>query len=381
MNIVADENIPFAENAFSTLGEVRVLPGRGITPERLRDATVVVVRSVTKVNADLLGSTPVRFVATATIGTDHVDAAYLASRDIGFASAPGSNANSVAEYIVAALLNLSLRRGDALSGKAIGVVGCGNVGSRVAAKAEALGMRVLHNDPPLLRATGDPKYVPLEDLFDADFISLHVPLTHRGPDATSHMADDAFFRSLRPGAAFLNSSRGAVLDSAALGRALDCGIVGDAVLDVWENEPHIDFGLVGKACLATPHIAGYSFDGKLNGTRMVYEAACRFLGRSPSWRLPPEAVPSAIPALTVDATSRPDEAVLDEAVRALYDIKADDASLRAVGSLGRAQRGPRFEELRKTYPQRREFSHTTVTCLGGTPALKAKLQGIGFRLA
>lgn len=370
--------MPFAKAAFSTIGEVTLLPGRAITREAVADARILAVRSVTKVNADLLDGTGVAFVGTATIGVDHIDEAYLERRGIGFASAPGSNANSVAEYIAAALLTLAERRGETLEVKTIGIVGCGNVGSRVAAKAEALGMEVLRNDPPLRRETGSDLYRPLEELFEADFITLHTPLTKEGRDATHHLAGEAFLPRMRPNATLLNTSRGAVADNRALARALAENRIRDAVLDVWEGEPDIDFGLLDRAALGTPHIAGYSYDGKLNGTQMIYLAACRHFGIEPAFDMGDAAPAPAVPEIALSAEGKSDEDALREAVRALYRIEDDDARLRAAASLPPEQRPARFDELRKTYPVRREFPNTRVACKGASERLLAKLRGLGF---
>jgi len=198
MKIIADANIPFVRECLSSVGDVRVLGGREITPEVVADADALLVRSITPVNEQLLGGSRVRFVGTATIGFDHVDVAYLERSSVGFASAPGSNANSAAEYVIAALLEVARRRGLRLEGKSIGVIGVGNVGSRVARKCEALGMEVRRNDPPVQRKTGDPQYVPIEALYDCDFITIHTPLTREGIDKTFHLADAGFFSRLRP---------------------------------------------------------------------------------------------------------------------------------------------------------------------------------------
>ena len=199
MKIIADENIPFVAECFSSIGEVETVPGRGITPAVVADTDVLLVRSITPVGTDLLVGSKVRFVGTATIGFDHVDTEYLSQSNIGFASAPGSNANSAAEYVVAALLNIARRHSIDLEGKSIGIIGVGNVGGRVAKKASALGMKLFLNDPPLQRQTGDSKYLPIEKLFDCDFVTLHTPLTFEGEDKTSHLADDTFFKSLKKG--------------------------------------------------------------------------------------------------------------------------------------------------------------------------------------
>ena len=223
MKIVADANIPFVRECFSSVADVEVVSGRDMVPAVVSRADALIVRSITPVAEPLLAGTAVRFVGTATIGFDHIDRDYLRRRHIGFASAPGSNANSAAEYIIAGLLEIAHRHRIQLEGKSIGVIGVGNVGSRVAAKCEALGMLVRRNDPPLSRETGDPRYRPLEDLYACDFITIHTPLTREGADPTHHLANSRFFAFLKSGAVFLNASRGAVVDSHALLDAISAG--------------------------------------------------------------------------------------------------------------------------------------------------------------
>jgi erythronate-4-phosphate dehydrogenase len=378
VRIVADENIPYVREAFASLGEVTAVPGRGLTRAAVAAAEVLLVRSVTKVGPDLLAGTRVRFVATATIGTDHVDTDYLRERGIGFASAPGSNANSVAEYVVAALLVVARRLGWRLAGRSIGVVGVGNVGRLVVEKCQALDLRVLQNDPPRFDETGDTVFRPLRELLGCDIITLHVPLTRSGPYPTFHLADDAFFRSLQPGAVFLNTSRGGVHETAALLAALEAGRLSAAVLDVWEGEPNISAELLERVALATPHIAGYSFDGKVQGTEMIYRAACEFLGVRPTWE--PALPPPPCPHLSLEATGRDDEEVLRELVLKLYNLEADDRDLRKLLSLPPPERRRYFDSLRKNYPVRREFPNTTIQFAGGAHALRAKLTALGLRV-
>lgn len=372
MKIIVDENIPFGREAFGQLGDVVTMHGRKMDAATVRDADLLVIRSITKVNRELLDGSRVRFVGTCTIGTDHVDEAYLRERGIGFASAPGCNANSVAEYIVCALLVLAIRGNYTLTGKTIGVVGVGNVGSKVVAKCAALGMRVLQNDPPLARLWPcEKKFLPLEALMDADFISLHVPLTKEGPDKTWHLADVAFFKRMKPDAVLFNTCRGAVVDNKAINRA--------SILDVWEGEPNIDVTLLPRVALGTPHIAGYSYDGKVNGTTMIYRAACAHLGSKPDWDATPLLPPSPHARLALDATGRNEEDVLREAALRGYDIEADDRRLRAIADLPAGERGAYFDRLRKEYPQRREFQNTTITLRGGSSDLRKKLIGVGFK--
>ncbi len=369
MKIVADENIPFAREAFGSLGEVSVVAGRSVDRASVADADILLVRSVTKVGPGLLEGSSVRFVATATIGTDHVDQAYLAGRGITFASAPGSNSNSVAEYIVAALLVMSERRGHPLEGTSIAVIGVGNVGSKVARYATVLGMQVMRNDPPLARESGDPCYRPLDEVIGCGVMTFHVPLTHGGEDRTFHLADGDLLGRISDGALFINSSRGAVMDTDAVVAALDAGRM-SAVLDVWEGEPDISRDLLGRTDIATPHIAGYSFDGKVNATAAIYRAACACVGAEPSWKPEDDMPAPVVPAITVDCAGKGEEDTVREAVRAVYDIREDDRRLR--------QDPARFDLLRKEYPQRREFFNTTVALKNPSGGVRTKLEGLGF---
>ena len=383
MKIVADENIPYVKEAFGGLGEVVTLPGRALAPQAVRDADILLVRSVTPVNARLLSGSRAGFVGTATIGTDHIDLDWLAERGIAFAAAPGSNANSVAEYISAGLLVLSDRKGIGLRGSSIGVVGVGNVGSRVMRKARAMGMNVFMCDPPRAEDPADPErdsFISLEDLLSEkpDFITLHVPLERGGKYPTFHLADEPFFERFAEGCIFMNTSRGAVHDSPALRQGIDKGQTGGVVLDVWENEPGIDVALLREVDLATPHIAGYSFDGKVRGVEMLYQAACAHLGVEPSWQ--PELPPAQHAQLSINASRRGSEDVLREAVLTVYDIKADDARIRGLVDLDRHEIGPAFDRLRKEYPRRREFSNTEIQLTGGDKETVSALQGLGFRV-
>lgn len=376
MEIVVDENVPFGVEAFSGLGEVCTAPGRAINRALLADAELLVVRSITKVNRELLEGTPVRFVGTCTIGEDHIDKAWLAEQGIAFSSAPGCNANSVGDYIVAALLTLAEKHRLDLSTLSLGIVGVGNVGRRVHVKAEALGLRCILNDPPLAEATGDPKYRPIDEVLECDIVTVHVPLEKRGPHPTWHLADRAFFGRLKPGAMFINSSRGAVADNPALKEALHEERLRAAVLDVWEGEPYFDPALLEGVDIGTPHIAGYSYDGKVNGTRQIYEAACAFLGQEPVWDPSPLLPPPEVPEWSIDPEA-PD--ALSGAVRAVYDIMHDDAAMRGLLSAPEAERAAGFDYLRKHYPRRREFFNTRIRFIHPAPALKQRFEGVGFQ--
>ncbi|MCI0514383.1 4-phosphoerythronate dehydrogenase, partial [candidate division KSB1 bacterium] len=273
MKIIADENIPFVREAFKNLGNVITFSGRKITNDAVMDAEILLVRSITPVDETLLKNTTVKFIATATIGMDHLDIEYLKSQKIGFSNAAGSNANSVAEYIITALLHHACLNQISLKGKSLGIVGVGNIGSKMVRYARALGMEVVQNDPPLARATGAPYFQPLDELMDCDFITLHVPLTMEGIDRTYHLFNKERIMKMKPGSVLLNSSRGSVVATEAAIKALWQHHLKALILDVWENEPEIDLELLKLVEIGTPHIAGYSYDGKINGTRMIYEAA------------------------------------------------------------------------------------------------------------
>ena len=380
MKIIADENIPFVAECFSSIGEVEVVPGREITPGVVADADVLLVRSITPVDADLLAGSKVRFVGTATIGFDHIDIEYLSRNKIGFASAPGSNANSAAEYVIAALLNISKQHSIDLEGKSTGIIGVGNVGGRVAKKASALGMKLLLNDPPLQRQTGDSKYLPIEKLFDCDFVTLHTPLTFEGEDKTFHLADERFFKSLKTGCVFFNASRGGVVDSSALKAAIEESRLQATVLDVWENEPDIDVELFEMVDIGTPHIAGYSLDGKIAGMIMIYKAACDYFGHEAKFDIDSFLPVPAIPQLKINPDSVSEQDALLGVVEKIYDIKADDVRLRRMLEESAKERGKYFDSLRRNYPVRREFQNTRIIVEDKNSSLARKLKGIGFLL-
>jgi erythronate-4-phosphate dehydrogenase len=363
--VLADENIPFAREAFGTLGEVRLKHGRQIAHADLADVDLLMVRSITRVDAALLAGTRVRFVGTATSGSDHVEAADLERLGIAFHAALGCNAKAVAEYMAAAWLTLAKLRGESLAGRRVGVVGVGHVGSLVVEKAQALGLEPVLNDPPRARETGSDRYRPLHDLLDCDIVTCHTPLTCDGPDPTYRLIGEAFFSRLKPGAWFCNAGRGEVVHEDALHRALDGKRLDAVVLDVWDHEPEIDGRLLARVDIGTPHIAGYSLEGKLNGTAMVYRAACAFLGVEPAWNAgsaaPPRPPGLPLPGFgegdsTLRHLDREGIAALADAVTAFYPILRDDEALRKTVGMSAAERGKAFDLLRKTYPVRREFS-------------------------
>lgn len=381
MKILADENIPYVAECFSSLGQVQLVAGRKITPALARDADVLLVRSVTPVGPELLSGTNVRFVGTATIGFEHIDTRYLSENSIGFASAPGSNANSVAEYIVAALLSVAKKHKIELAGKSIGIVGVGNVGSRVEEKVAALGMKPYLNDPPLQRQTGDSKYLPLEQLFDCDFISLHTPLTFEGIDKTFHLADEKFFASLKAGCVFINTSRGAVVDTAALKKTIEAGKLGAVVLDVWENEPNIDIELLRIVDSSTPHIAGYSLDGKIAGMIMIYNAACKYFAIEPKKKLQDFLPGPELPEIRIGDYTANKQELIHQTVEQVYCINRDDFNTREIATVPPEEQGNFFDNLRRTYPIRREFQNTRLIVNDKSSTLAKELAGLGFLLS
>ena len=381
MLIVADSKIPYLEGVFEPYANMCYLDPGEITPETVRDADALIVRTRTKCDAALLEHSRVGIVATATIGTDHIDTDWCNLHGIFCRNAAGCNAASVAQYTTSALLRVSLRHNVDLRGKTLGIVGCGNVGTKVAAAAAALGMNVLLNDPPRVRREKLTGFVELETIqSEADFITLHVPLwgAEYGPYRTEHMADDAFFRGLKRKPFFFNASRGDVVDEPALKDAIRTGLISGAVLDVWHNEPDIDRELLSLVDFATPHIAGYSADGKANGTAMAVEAVAQGLHI-----LEPDSIPRirADILAKVPAPEKPIIALdtgsanpLADAVFASYDVADDDAALRAAPE--------DFEALRGSYRVRREFPAYTVRLSGGEPdgSLRDALRKLGFRL-
>jgi erythronate-4-phosphate dehydrogenase len=380
MNIVADRNLPQAAEAFGPLGDLRLIDTPDFRPEAIRGADVLIVRSETKVGPVLLEGSRVRFVGTASIGTDHLDLEYLAARSIVFANAPGCNSHSVKEYIAAALFEAGRRIGFSLRGSSIGVVGVGAVGSKVVRAAEALGLKVRLNDPPLARATGDPRYVPLDELMDANILTLHVPLTKGGAYPTFHLFDEARLTRLKGAPLLLNSSRGAVVETGALKKALADGRVRAAVLDVWEGEPAIDAGLLDRTLVGTAHVAGYSQEGKMNAVRMVRDALVRHFGLDAAGLSALDPGPADLPMISIADGEAPDEEIIRAAVSSAYDIAFDDGLLRDASARPSAERPAAFARLRSGYRVRREFSARTV----GLPARRASagavLAALGFKV-
>lgn len=411
MKIVADNKIPFLRGALEPYAEVIYLPGKETTPDVVRDADALITRTRTICNEALLKDSKVKVIATATIGFDHIDTAWCEANGIIWRNAPGCNSWSVKQYVTALLLTLASRHSLDLGKLTLGVVGVGNVGSKVAEAAGILGMRVLLNDPPRERAEGLPVEItpqignlrgphvagnddatvagndasvmpdlighPFVDLDticrESDIITLHVPLNREGPDDTWHLFDAARIASLRKDQILINSSRGPVVDNAALKAALKAGALKAAALDVWEGEPDFDRELQGLLDIGTPHIAGYSADGKANGTTAAVRTVAEVLGLPlTDWTASGIPAPPQALKFGIDAEGKTLQEVLAEAVLHTYDISADSAALSAEPGA--------FERLRGDYPVRREFTSFTVSLEGGTPEMAQKLAALGFNL-
>ena len=376
MLIVADENIPLIEAFFASFGEIRRLPGRQITRADVHDADVLLVRSVTRVDRELLEGSAVRFVGTCTIGTDHLALDYFEQAGIQWSSAPGCNARGVVDYVLGSLLTLADIEGADLAQRTYGVIGAGEVGGRLVRVLRDLGWNVRVCDP-LRQAAEGGDYVSLEQIIEqCDVISLHTPLSKNGEFATWHLLDEARLNRLKPGTWLINASRGPVVDNAALRKVLNAREDLQAVLDVWEGEPQVDVELADLCVLATPHIAGYSLDGKQRGTAQIYEALCDFLGQAPQVQLA-DLLPAPWLA-RVELSANSDQAwALAMLCRGVYDPRRDDADFRRTLTGSGDQQKLAFDALRKLYPVRREIEGLTVHIEGHNPALTTMAAALG----
>ncbi|MDP3147930.1 MAG: 4-phosphoerythronate dehydrogenase [Ignavibacteria bacterium] len=375
MKIVVDENVAFAEEAFSKFGEVRLMQGREIDQSVLKDADALIVRSITKINKDLLEGTSVSFVGTATIGTDHVDLNYLLKNSIGFADAKGCNADAVAEYVFTALFSAVVKQNISLKDKTIGIVGVGNIGSRIVRIAEAYGLKVLMNDPPRQKKELNTAFVSLEEILTAEIITIHTPLTYEGDDKTFHLFNRNVLAKLKEGTIFINASRGEVVDNTALFDLLDEKKI-TAILDVWENEPNIDKELIKKVLFTTPHVAGYSLEGKINGTRMMVDAMNKFFNKNILWKPTlPECKYSEIEI----AFPGSKEEYFYVLFKKIYDIEEDSKRLKTFSG-NKESLGKYFDALRKEYPLRREFTNYSIKANALSEELAKFLQALRFNL-
>jgi erythronate-4-phosphate dehydrogenase len=372
MKIVIDDKIPYIRGAFEGVAEVIYLPGSKTTPEVVKDADAIVTRTRTICSEKLLAGSSVKFIATATIGYDHIDTDYCDDNGIRWTNAPGCNSKSVEQYIASTLMVLAETRILQLKDLCIGVVGVGNVGSKVARICNLLGMKVLLNDPPRERSEGPAAFVSLNQVMEeADIITLHVPLNMKGDDATFQLGNETFFSGLKKNPILINSCRGEVLDNHAVKNALKGGQISGLVCDCWENEPDIDLELLEMTEIATPHIAGYSKDGKANGTEMSVHAISKYFGLGlENWKASGVELPEK-PVFELDGRGLSEQQIISKAILHTYDIRNDDADFR--------KNAAQFEQLRGDYPTRREFHAYTIIAKNiGNETLEI-LKKIGFK--
>lgn len=364
MKIYADENMPYVKDFFAELGEVTLINGRTLTADQISDADVLLVRSVTKVNPQLLSKSPkLKFVGTATIGTDHIDQSYLQQRGIGFSSAPGCNAQSVVEYVLSSIYVLAEKYQWNLQQKTVGVVGVGNIGRALVKALEALSIKVLCCDPQRAAAEANFPHIPFEELLPAlDIVSFHVPLVKTGPDATVDLLNSRTLTLLKPDCAVINACRGEVTNNDALlteaqWTETQSGHKRPLVLDVWANEPEPDLRLIPYTDIASAHIAGHSIEGKARGTEMLYQAFCQQLELSPAKTLAQVLPEPQISEVKINSNF----GLLDvqNLTRLLYDVRRDDALFRFYMMQDNKTQG--FDWLRKSYPPRREYSSVRLT--------------------
>ncbi len=372
IKIVADDKIPYLKGALEDVADVAYLPGAAITKKEISDADALLIRTRTKCNQALLEGTSVKFIATATIGYDHIDTDYCRQAAIEWTNAPGCNSGSVMQYIASVLVSIAAKYNFSLKGKKLGVVGVGNVGKKVVHMARQLGLEVLENDPP--RQEQEPKagFLPLDEvLSQADILTFHVPLEMHGRLKTYHLVDRELLKKVKPGVFIINSSRGEVVNSGDLSLALKEKRIAGAILDVWENEPRISENLMAQVTLGTPHIAGYSRDGKANGTMMSVQALSRYFNLGKDHWQPENVEEPEDPVITIPEGLK-DEAVLPFCIHQTYQVAIDDAALRS--NLND------FEKLRGDYPVRREFGSFTVEKSFTDENLAKRLEQIGFNI-
>jgi erythronate-4-phosphate dehydrogenase len=373
IRIIADSRIPFLEGALEKYARVTYLPAKDIGPRQVRDADALIVRTRTRCDERLLSGSAVKFIATATIGYDHIDTGYCREKGIAWTNAAGCNSGSVKQYVASALARIVAGSGKKFSDLTIGIVGAGHVGSKVERLARLLGMKVLLNDPPRERVEGAGNFVTLVTLLEeSDIVSMHVPLNLTGSDKTFHLAGRGFFTVFRRGGWFINTSRGEVADTEELKIVLQAGRLAGTVLDVWENEPLIDAQLLSMSALGTPHIAGYSLDGKANGTAWSVKAVSDFFKMGIRWY--PENIPVPLNyRIFIESNHGGMEKLAEKLFLHTYNIEADSASLKLEPE--------NFEKFRDFYPQRREFGAFTLEFENPSDPFAEIFRKIGFSLS
>ncbi|MBM95547.1 MAG: 4-phosphoerythronate dehydrogenase PdxB [Oceanospirillaceae bacterium] len=375
MRIFADENIPLLSSFFADLGEVNTFNGRNVTASEIRDAEVLLVRSVTQVDRSLLEGSKVRFVGTATIGTDHIDLDYLKQSDIGFCSAPGCNAQAVVDYVLSVISVLVDARDLPMNGLSVGIVGVGNVGHKLRLRLEEMGVSVVATDPFKTEEQVGP-LTTLDEVLKSDIVTLHTPMTRDGEHPTWHMIGAEQLQAMKDDACLINSCRGSVVDNDALLEHAAANRDFDCVLDVWEHEPELDLNLMDCCLLATPHIAGYSLDGKMRGTEMVYQGVCEHFGFPVRRKLPQFLPEPGIKRVNFSDQEQEHQA-LRTAIRAAYEVRVDDGKMRTAMRKADDLRSA-FDKLRRNYPMRRDIPTLKIGVPSKCLELQQALRNAGF---
>ncbi|MEM7026921.1 MAG: 4-phosphoerythronate dehydrogenase [Pseudomonadota bacterium] len=363
LKIVADQQITLATEAFSSFGDVSLVNGRHLSQADIIDADVLLVRSVTSVNQTLLANSKIKFVGSATSGTDHIDTNYLANQKIEFHYAPGSNARSVAEYVLSALLSFTNQFDFSLKDKTIGIIGVGNVGSSVHSIMRTLGLKCLLNDPPRANSESDFPNTDLDELCNrSDIVTVHTPLIEAGSYKTRDLIDKNLLNFCHEDVVIINTSRGAIINESDLLSFKQSNPYSKLILDVWQNEPDINLDLLKLAEIATPHIAGYSFEGKLKATQQLQKALSKWSGINVN-------PISNTNVINIECEKTLEDEVLYDVITQSYDVHTDSIQLKTILEIQDCDRADNFDQLRKNYPIRHEFEQISVKMAVALPVL------------
>jgi len=372
MKIIADNNIPFLNGIAESFGDVKYLAGAEFTKDNIKDADTLIVRTVTRFDKQNLEGSNVKLICSATIGYDHIDTDYCDRHGIEWHNAPGCNSGSVQQYVASVLITIARKKGFSLKGKTIGIIGVGNVGKKVAFICELLGMRVLKNDPPREKMEGSNEFVPVDLIKkEADIITFHTPLSKDGEFPTYHLADKSFFKSLEKNPVIINSARGGIVNTEAIKEAIDNKLISGSIIDCWEKEPDIDLEYMDRVDIATPHIAGYSADGKANASRMSLDTLARFwsLDKSPIERIVVPEVANPVIDYNEYIGDNPVENIILQTYNPLRDFDFF------------YQNPTKFSYLRGHYPLRREYPGYIIENIPDTKTEDIHiLKSIGFHI-